>query len=67
MGFSGFGLSPLEGGVSALTGSFLAEASPLLVLRFTVREFYYDEKEIKREREEMTRLLSDRKQQYVSL
>ncbi|XP_032508440.1 V-type proton ATPase subunit C 2 isoform X3 [Phocoena sinus] len=33
--------------------------------KFTVREFYYDEKEIKREREEMTRLLSDRKQQYV--
>ncbi|XP_049551873.1 V-type proton ATPase subunit C 2 isoform X4 [Orcinus orca] len=32
--------------------------------KFTVREFYYDEKEIKREREEMTRLLSDRKQQY---
>uniref|UniRef100_A0A8C0ZT92 V-type proton ATPase subunit C n=1 Tax=Castor canadensis TaxID=51338 RepID=A0A8C0ZT92_CASCN len=31
---------------------------------FTVREFYYDEKEIKREREEMTRLLSDKKQQY---
>ncbi|XP_032980502.1 V-type proton ATPase subunit C 2 isoform X4 [Rhinolophus ferrumequinum] len=32
--------------------------------KFTVREFYYDEKEIKREREEMTRLLSDKKQQY---
>ncbi|XP_060025410.1 V-type proton ATPase subunit C 2 isoform X3 [Lagenorhynchus albirostris] len=35
--------------------------------KFTVREFYYDEKEIKREREEMTRLLSDRKQQYGPL
>lgn len=34
--------------------------------RFTVREFYYDENEIKRERDEMTRLLSDKKQQYVS-
>ncbi|XP_066093709.1 V-type proton ATPase subunit C 2 isoform X4 [Saccopteryx bilineata] len=32
--------------------------------KFTVREFCYDEKEIKREREEMTRLLSDKKQQY---
>ncbi|XP_037668508.1 V-type proton ATPase subunit C 2 isoform X1 [Choloepus didactylus] len=32
--------------------------------KFTVREFSYDEKEIKREREEMTRLLSDKKQQY---
>ncbi|XP_028633586.1 V-type proton ATPase subunit C 2 isoform X1 [Grammomys surdaster] len=32
--------------------------------KFIVREFYYDEKEIKREREEMTRLLSDKKQQY---
>lgn len=42
------------------------KASHLLVLRFTVREFYYDEKEIKREREEMSRLLSDKKQQYVS-
>ncbi|XP_059104714.1 V-type proton ATPase subunit C 2 isoform X1 [Peromyscus eremicus] len=32
--------------------------------KFIVREFYYDEKEIKREREEMNRLLSDKKQQY---
>ncbi|XP_037007632.2 V-type proton ATPase subunit C 2 isoform X1 [Artibeus jamaicensis] len=32
--------------------------------KFMVREFYYDEMEIKREREEMTRLLSDKKQQY---
>ncbi|XP_051061914.1 V-type proton ATPase subunit C 2 isoform X5 [Phodopus roborovskii] len=32
--------------------------------KFIVREFYYDEKEIRREREEMTRLLSDKKQQY---
>nr|KAF6445980.1 ATPase H+ transporting V1 subunit C2 [Rousettus aegyptiacus] len=32
--------------------------------KFTVREFYYDETEIEREREEMTRLLSDKKQQY---
>ncbi|XP_045700319.1 V-type proton ATPase subunit C 2 isoform X1 [Phyllostomus hastatus] len=32
--------------------------------KFMVREFFYDEKEIKREREEMTRLLSDKKQQY---
>lgn len=38
----------------------------MFIFRFTVREFYYDEKEIKREREEMTRLLSDKKQQYVS-
>ncbi|KAM7079561.1 V-type proton ATPase subunit C 2 isoform 4-T5 [Molossus nigricans] len=35
--------------------------------KFTVREFYYDEKEIEREREEMTRLLSDKKQQYGPL
>ncbi|XP_077009305.1 V-type proton ATPase subunit C 2 isoform X5 [Tamandua tetradactyla] len=35
--------------------------------KFTVREFTYDEKEIKREREEMTRLLSDKKQQYGPL
>ncbi|MBV96037.1 V-type proton ATPase subunit C 2, partial [Eschrichtius robustus] len=35
--------------------------------KFTVREFYYDEKEIKREREEMTRLLLDKKQQYGPL
>ncbi|XP_066242140.1 V-type proton ATPase subunit C 2 isoform X7 [Saccopteryx leptura] len=35
--------------------------------KFTVREFCYDEKEIKREREEMTRLLSDKKQQYGPL
>ncbi|XP_042639603.1 V-type proton ATPase subunit C 2 [Orycteropus afer afer] len=32
--------------------------------KFTVRDFYYDEKEIKREKEEMSRLLSDKKQQY---
>ncbi|XP_058143856.1 V-type proton ATPase subunit C 2 isoform X1 [Dasypus novemcinctus] len=32
--------------------------------KFTIREFSYDEKEIKREREEMTRLLSDKRQQY---
>ncbi|XP_038175956.1 V-type proton ATPase subunit C 2 isoform X3 [Arvicola amphibius] len=35
--------------------------------KFIVREFYYDEKEIKREREEMTRLLSDKRQQYGPL
>ncbi|XP_008570352.1 PREDICTED: V-type proton ATPase subunit C 2 [Galeopterus variegatus] len=35
--------------------------------KFTVREFYYDEKEIKREKEEMSRLLSDKKQQYGPL
>ncbi|XP_059516525.1 V-type proton ATPase subunit C 2 isoform X8 [Myotis daubentonii] len=35
--------------------------------KFTVREFYYDEKEITREREEMTRLLSAKKQQYGPL
>uniref|UniRef100_A0A2K5DVJ5 V-type proton ATPase subunit C n=1 Tax=Aotus nancymaae TaxID=37293 RepID=A0A2K5DVJ5_AOTNA len=35
--------------------------------KFTVCEFYYDEKEIKREREEMARLLSDKKQQYGPL
>jgi hypothetical protein len=57
----------LEGVISGPPGSFLATAARLLVLRFTVREFYYDEKEIKREREEMTRLLSDKKQQYVSI
>ncbi|XP_049640489.1 V-type proton ATPase subunit C 2 isoform X2 [Suncus etruscus] len=35
--------------------------------KFTVREFFYDENEIKREREEMARLLSDKKQQYGPL
>ncbi|XP_046924417.1 V-type proton ATPase subunit C 2 isoform X1 [Lynx rufus] len=35
--------------------------------KFTVREFYYDEKEIKREKEELSRLLSDKKQQYGPL
>ncbi|XP_058143861.1 V-type proton ATPase subunit C 2 isoform X4 [Dasypus novemcinctus] len=35
--------------------------------KFTIREFSYDEKEIKREREEMTRLLSDKRQQYGPL
>ncbi|XP_006140884.1 V-type proton ATPase subunit C 2 isoform X2 [Tupaia chinensis] len=35
--------------------------------KFTVREFYYDENEIRREREEVTRLLSDKKQQYGPL
>nr|XP_015851010.1 V-type proton ATPase subunit C 2 isoform X3 [Peromyscus maniculatus bairdii] len=35
--------------------------------KFIVREFYYDENEIKREREEMNRLLSDKKQQYGPL
>ncbi|XP_036288467.1 V-type proton ATPase subunit C 2 isoform X4 [Pipistrellus kuhlii] len=33
--------------------------------KFMVREFYYDEKEITREREEMARLLTAKKQQYV--
>ncbi|XP_036288465.1 V-type proton ATPase subunit C 2 isoform X2 [Pipistrellus kuhlii] len=32
--------------------------------KFMVREFYYDEKEITREREEMARLLTAKKQQY---
>ncbi|XP_031807153.1 V-type proton ATPase subunit C 2 isoform X2 [Sarcophilus harrisii] len=32
--------------------------------KFIVREFFYDEKEIKSEREEMTKLLSEKKQQY---
>ncbi|XP_074065859.1 V-type proton ATPase subunit C 2 isoform X1 [Macrotis lagotis] len=32
--------------------------------KFIVREFFYDEKEIKTEREEMTKLLSEKKQQY---
>ncbi|XP_013359825.1 PREDICTED: V-type proton ATPase subunit C 2 isoform X4 [Chinchilla lanigera] len=35
--------------------------------KFMVREFYYDEKEIKKEREEMARLLSDKQQQYGPL
>ncbi|XP_004696091.1 V-type proton ATPase subunit C 2 isoform X2 [Echinops telfairi] len=35
--------------------------------KFMVREFYFDEKEMNREREEMTRLLSDKKQQYGPL
>lgn len=35
--------------------------------KFMVREFYYDEKEISREREEMARLLTAKKQQYGPL
>ncbi|XP_036288469.1 V-type proton ATPase subunit C 2 isoform X6 [Pipistrellus kuhlii] len=35
--------------------------------KFMVREFYYDEKEITREREEMARLLTAKKQQYGPL
>lgn len=35
-------------------------------LRFIVREFYFDEKELKCEKEEMKKLASDKKQQYVS-
>lgn len=31
-----------------------------------VREFYYDEKELKCEKEELMKLASDKKQQYVS-
>uniref|UniRef100_A0A8C5TUB6 V-type proton ATPase subunit C n=1 Tax=Malurus cyaneus samueli TaxID=2593467 RepID=A0A8C5TUB6_9PASS len=34
--------------------------------RFMVREFYYDEKELKCEKEELMKLASDKKQQYVS-
>ncbi|NXY85170.1 VATC2 ATPase, partial [Alcedo cyanopectus] len=34
--------------------------------RFMVREFYFDEKELKCEKEEMMKLASDKKQQYVS-
>uniref|UniRef100_A0A8C8SHI4 V-type proton ATPase subunit C n=1 Tax=Pelusios castaneus TaxID=367368 RepID=A0A8C8SHI4_9SAUR len=34
--------------------------------RFMVREFYFDEKELKYEKEEMMKLASDKKQQYVS-
>ncbi|XP_050828492.1 V-type proton ATPase subunit C 2 isoform X2 [Serinus canaria] len=33
--------------------------------RFIVREFYYDEKELKCEKEELMKLASDKKQQYV--
>ncbi|XP_072490325.1 V-type proton ATPase subunit C 2 isoform X4 [Notamacropus eugenii] len=35
--------------------------------KFIVREFLYDEKEIKTEREEMSKLLSEKKQQYGPL
>jgi len=31
-----------------------------------VREFYFDEKELKCEKEELMKLASDKKQQYVS-
>ncbi|NWV01729.1 VATC2 ATPase, partial [Upupa epops] len=34
--------------------------------RFMVREFYFDEKELKCEKEELMKLVSDKKQQYVS-
>ncbi|XP_043935229.1 V-type proton ATPase subunit C 2 isoform X2 [Protopterus annectens] len=35
--------------------------------RFTVREFYYNENELKAEKEEVTRLAADKKQQYGPL
>ncbi|XP_054034734.1 V-type proton ATPase subunit C 2 isoform X1 [Dryobates pubescens] len=35
--------------------------------RFTVREFYFDEKELKCEKEELMKLASDKKQQYGPL
>ncbi|XP_032998991.1 V-type proton ATPase subunit C 2 isoform X1 [Lacerta agilis] len=35
--------------------------------KFMVREFYYDEKELKSEKEEMRKLASDKKQQYGPL
>lgn len=34
-------------------------------LRFTVRDFYYNEEEMKADKEEMTRLSTDKKKQFV--
>lgn len=45
----------------------MLNATSLFVLRFIVREFYFNEKELKCEREEMMKLASDKKQQYVSI
>lgn len=39
----------------------------LFYARFLVREFNYSEEELHAEKEEMTRLSADKKQQYVSI
>lgn len=36
-------------------------------LRFTVRDFQYNEEEMKADKEEMTRLSTDKKKQFVCL
>ena len=43
-------------------------SSPLrLISRFTVRDFQYNEEEMKADKEEMTRLSTDKKKQFVRL
>ena len=39
---------------------------PILIYRFTVRDFQYNEEEMKADKEEMTRLSTDKKKQFVS-
>lgn len=44
-----------------------ADFCPLhLISRFTVRDFQYNEEEMKADKEEMTRLSTDKKKQFVS-
>lgn len=44
-----------------------ADVCPLhLISRFTVRDFQYNEEEMKADKEEMTRLSTDKKKQFVS-
>lgn len=42
------------------------DCPPHVVQRFTVRDFQYNEEEMKADKEEMTRLSTDKKKQFVS-
>lgn len=41
-------------------------SAPTFVSRFIVRDFQYNEEEMKADKEEMTRLSTDKKKQFVS-
>jgi len=45
----------------------MPESSQCLLCRFTVRDFQYNEEELKADKEEMTRLSTDKKKQFVSI
>lgn len=44
---------------------FVSEWSWFCPRRFTVRDFQYNEEELKADKEEMTRLSTDKKKQFV--